>query len=227
VTDANALPTVVVVDADRTARRRTVAGLKAAGIDATGAASAMAGLERVVGETCGAVVAVAPLPDLGIARFLAMARAAGATPVVAVVHPGEEAVEAIGAGADDVVGYRPDPPELAARLGAAARSRRDPAPVRIGELEVDPETRTARLGERPLRLSRKEFELLWALARRRGGVATKRELMAEVWHGGSAGSKTVDVHVSWLRRKLGESGSEPRYLRTVRGVGLRLADPGA
>jgi DNA-binding response OmpR family regulator len=226
VTGTSVSRTVVVVDADPAARRTMVGGLRAAGIGAVGAASGMVGLERVVGEGGAGVVAVAPIPDLRLSQFVPMLRAAGASPVIAVARPGLEAVEALDAGADDVVGYRPDPPELAARVAAAAPGRRDPGPVRVGELVVDPGARTACLGRRSLQLSPKEFELLWALARRRGGVATKRELLAEVWRGGPSGAKTVDVHLSWLRRKLGESGSEPRYLRTVRGVGLRLADPG-
>jgi len=80
---------------------------------------------------------------------------------------------------------------------------------------------------RPLELSRKEFDLLLALAQRAGEVVTKRELLAEVWrqpYGG--GDRTVDVHLSWLRRKLGETAAEPRYLHSSRGVGVRLAAPG-
>jgi DNA-binding response OmpR family regulator len=76
-------------------------------------------------------------------------------------------------------------------------------------------------------LTPKEFALLLLLARRAGEVVPRRDILAEVWqlpYGGS--DKTVDVHVSWLRRKLGETGSAPRYLHSVRGVGVRLIDPG-
>ena len=91
---------------------------------------------------------------------------------------------------------------------------------------VDARTRTATLEGRPLELSRKEFDLLLALAQRAGEVVSKRDLLAEVWrqpYGG--GDRTVDVHLSWLRRKLGESAAEPRYLHSTRGVGVRLAAP--
>ena len=77
-----------------------------------------------------------------------------------------------------------------------------------------------------LELSRKEFDLLWLLASRAGEVVTKREMLAEVWSlpfGG--GDRTVDVHLSWLRRKLGETAAKPHYLHTIRGVGVRLAAP--
>ena len=78
----------------------------------------------------------------------------------------------------------------------------------------------------PLDLTPREFDLLHHLAERAGEVVTKRELLTEVWQQPWGGSdKTVDVHLSWLRRKLGESAAEPRYLHTVRGVGVRLSAP--
>ena len=77
-----------------------------------------------------------------------------------------------------------------------------------------------------MELSRKEFDLLWHLATRRGEVVSKRELLAAVWRQPYGGpEKTIDVHLSWLRTKLGESARSPRYLRSVRGVGVMLVDP--
>jgi DNA-binding response OmpR family regulator len=98
----------------------------------------------------------------------------------------------------------------------------------VGGLVVDESTRTATLDGRALELSRKEFDVLALLASRRGQVVTKRELLSEVWQQAYGGSdRTVDVHLSWLRRKLGESAAQPRYLVSVRGVGVRLVDPSA
>ena len=100
------------------------------------------------------------------------------------------------------------------------------ASTRIGNLDIDPTTRQVTLSGNLIELSRKEFDLLWLLASRGGEVVTKRELMAAVWglpFGG--GDRTVDVHISWLRRKLGETAAAPRYLHTVRGVGIRLVPP--
>jgi DNA-binding response OmpR family regulator len=91
---------------------------------------------------------------------------------------------------------------------------------------VHPRARTASLDGRPLELTRLEFDLLAHLALRSPDVVTRRELLAEVWrqpYGG--GDKTVDVHLSWLRRKLGETAAAPRYIHTVRGVGVRLVAP--
>ena len=99
-------------------------------------------------------------------------------------------------------------------------------PIRVGDLVVDERTRMVTLDGRPLELARKEFDLLLALASRVGEVVTKRELLADVWQQAYGGSeRSVDVHVSWLRRKLGETAAEPRYLHVVRGVGIRLVDP--
>jgi len=98
----------------------------------------------------------------------------------------------------------------------------------VGTLVVAPGRREASVDGRKLDLTRLEFDLLAHLARRSPEVVTRRELLAEVWQQPYGGAdKTVDVHLSWLRRKLGETGSEPRYLHTVRGVGVRLAAPAA
>jgi len=97
----------------------------------------------------------------------------------------------------------------------------------IGELRIDAAAREASLAGEPLDLTRREFDLLCHLATNAGRVVTKRELMAEIWdlpYGGA--DKTLDVHLSWVRRKLGESAAAPRYIRAVRGVGVKLVDPG-
>jgi DNA-binding response OmpR family regulator len=106
-----------------------------------------------------------------------------------------------------------------------AREDTETVAITVGALRIDAATREATLAKRDLGLSRKEFDLLHFLAARLGQVVTKRQLLADVWdqpYGGS--DKTVDVHISWLRRKLGESATQPRYLLTVHGVGVRLVD---
>lgn len=92
---------------------------------------------------------------------------------------------------------------------------------------INPRTREVSVDGTPVELARKEFDLLFLLASRAGEVVTKRDLLAEVWQQPYGGAdRTVDVHLSWLRRKLGETAAEPRYLHSVRGVGVRLVDPG-
>ena len=93
----------------------------------------------------------------------------------------------------------------------------------VGGLRLDPDGHEATLDDAPLDLSRREFDLLHYLVLRAGQVVTRRDLLTHVWrlpYGGA--DKTVDVHVSWLRRKLGETAQHPRYLHTVRGVGIKL-----
>ena len=98
--------------------------------------------------------------------------------------------------------------------------------ITVGGLAIDTRSHEVTVDGRPVDLARKEFELLLALARRAGEVVTKRDLLAEVWQLAWGGSdRTVDVHLSWLRRKLGETAAEPRYLHSVRGVGVKLAAP--
>jgi len=99
--------------------------------------------------------------------------------------------------------------------------------VIVSDLVVDPVSRTASLEGREITLNRKEFDLLLALASRPGEVVSKSQLLAEVWQMPWGGAdRTVDVHLSWLRRKLGETAAQPRYLHSVRGVGVKLVDPG-
>jgi DNA-binding response OmpR family regulator len=98
--------------------------------------------------------------------------------------------------------------------------------VVVGGLRIDPRSRQASVDGRPLELTPREFDLLHYLAARAGQVVSKRELLTEVWqlpYGGA--DKTVDVHLSWLRRKLGETAQQARYLHSVRGVGVRIAVP--
>ena len=144
----------------------------------------------------------------------------------------DEIVRLLDAGADDYVVKPYSAAEMGARIRAMLRRSRPvtdrPSRLRVGGLEIDPVSREATLDGRALDLTRLEFDLLAYLAAREGEVVSRRKLLAEVWkqpYGG--GDKTIDVHVAWLRRKLGETATEPRYLRTVRGVGVKLVDPTA
>jgi DNA-binding response OmpR family regulator len=138
-------------------------------------------------------------------------------------------VRALDAGADDYVVKPFGLDQVAARIRAVLRRTHQVTaePIRVGDLLVDEPSRTATLAGRTLRLARREFDLLLALARRPGTVVSKRDLLAQVWQQPDGSERTVDVHLSWLRAKLGESARNPRYLHSVRGVGVRLVDPGS
>jgi DNA-binding response OmpR family regulator len=161
-----------------------------------------------------------------------MIRAVSDVPVVVATAQDDDRtiVRALDAGADDYVVKPFGLDQVAARIRAILRrggAQDRSAPIVVGELVIDPRTRTAELAGRRLELARKEFELLLALASRPNEVVTKRELLVEVWQQPYGGAdRTIDVHVSVLRRKLGETAAQPRYLHTVRGVGIRLVAPG-
>ncbi len=172
------------------------------------------------------------LPDIDGREWLRMFRGISDAPVVVATARDDEAeiVATLDAGADDYVVKPFSGAQLDARIRAvlrrvAADDQEDV--VEVAALRIDVRGREARLDDAVLDLSRLEFDLLVHLARRAGEGVTKRELLTEVWRqplGG--GDRTVDVHLSWLRRKLGETAAEPRYLHTVRGVGIKLVAPG-
>jgi DNA-binding response OmpR family regulator len=136
------------------------------------------------------------------------------------------------AGADDYVIKPFGAGQIDARIRAVLRRAaqgepQDGGKLEVGALRLDPSGHEATLDGQPLDLSRREFDLLHYLALHAGQVVTRRDLLTDVWrmpYGGA--DKTVDVHVSWLRRKLGETAQQPRYLHTVRGVGIKLSAPG-
>jgi two-component system, OmpR family, response regulator RegX3 len=102
----------------------------------------------------------------------------------------------------------------------------DEGALEVGELRLDPARHEVTHRGEALGLSRKEFELLHLLMRNAGSVVTRERLIDEVWDPNWFGStKTLDVHVSGVRRKLGDDPAEPRYLHTVRGVGFRFSSP--
>jgi len=191
----------------------------------------MGGLEVVTDDPGDVVVLDLGLPDIDGRRLLRMLRAISDVPVIVATARDDEAeiVRTLDAGADDYVVKPFSAAQLDARIRALLRRVKvgdGAAAIVVGDLSIDAKLRTAVFEGRPLELSRKEFDLLHYLAARTGSVVTKREILAEVWRLPFGGSdRTVDVHLSWLRRKLGESALHPRYLRVVRGVGAQLVDP--
>ena len=224
---------LLVVEDDERIRSAMIRALRERGHSVSSAGTALAGLKQAVDERPDLVVLDLGLPDLDGRELLKMLRAVSTVPVIVATARDDDdsIVAALDAGADDYVLKPFQAGQLEARIRAVLRRAAGVtdaalAPVTIGDLTVDPRSRRVTLAGQVIELSPKEFDLLAHLAARAGTVVSKRELLSEVWqlpYGGS--DKTVDVHLSWLRRKLGESAAEPRLLQTVRGVGVRLAEP--
>lgn len=222
---------IVLVEDDIEIRRLVAEALADQGHDVESAPSAMEGLELAVKGSPDLVLLDLGLPDLDGTELLKMIRAVSQVPVIVVTARGADSIviNTLDAGADDYLVKPFSVLQLEARVRAVLRrgATASDSPLKLGGLEVDARAREAKLDDDPLDLSPKEFDLLRVLIERSGDVVSKRELMAEVWREPYGGSdRTIDVHLSWLRSKLGESAQEPRYLRTVHGVGVKLVDPG-
>ncbi len=194
-----------------------------------------AGLERARHSRPDLVILDLMLPKLDGLRVLKTLRADDlAMPVLILTARGEETdkVRGLKLGADDYVTKPFGVLEILARVEALLRRNRPPAgppPAdaprveRFGEIEVDPSARLVTRSGRLVELAPKEYELLLALIGRRGAVASRNELMREVWgYSDEAVSRTIDTHVAELRRKLEDDPAAPRHILTVRKVGYRL-----
>jgi DNA-binding response OmpR family regulator len=224
---------VLIVEDDPTIRAALIRGLTDRGHAVESAGTALAGLEHAVTRRPDLVVLDLGLPDMDGTTVLRMLRGASRVPVVVATARDDESeiVSVLDAGADDYLVKPFSAAQLDARIRAVLRrgaaTGGGDSEVVVGGLRIDHRSRRATLDGTDLELTPREFDLLHYLATRADEVVSKRELLTEVWqlpYGGA--DKTVDVHLSWLRRKLGETAQEPRYLHAVRGVGVRISAPG-
>lgn len=221
---------VLVIEDDPFVRSAMAADLTRRAHAVRTVGTALDGIREVSRHPPELIVLDLGLPDLDGRQALSMMRAVTATPVLVATARDEEAeiVRLLNAGADDYLVKPFSGEHLAARVSALLRRSTAPAGTPVitaGTLRVDPARREASLDGERLELSRREFDLLAYLAARPGVVVSRRELLTEVWRQAYGDDQTIDVHVSWLRRKLGETAARPRYLRTVRGVGVMLDPP--
>jgi len=190
------------------------------------------GLEQATRDPVDLIILDLMLPRMDGYRVLRALRGAGIdAPVLVLTAKGEEAnkVQAFSMGGDDYVTKPFGVLELIARVKALLRRTRGkdappiPAVERFGEIEVNPASRTVYRGGQLVSLSPREFDLLLALVRRRGAAASRVELLREVWqYQTGVVSRTIDIHIAELRRKLEPDPAEPRHIRTVWKVGYRL-----
>jgi len=228
-------PSVLLVEDEASIAEPFARALGREGFDAEVAATAAAARELFARRRPSIVLLDLTLPD-GDGRELCREwRRESSVPIIMLTARGTETDRVVGLelGADDYVVKPFSVAEVAARIRAVLRRAQQSAPparqpVTLGGLQIDPATRSATLDGDDLGLTRKEFDLLARLARDAGRVVSREDLMSDVWDENWFGStKTLDVHIGFLRRKLGDDAAGPRYLRTVRGVGFLLAAPGA
>ena len=221
---------VLLVEDDPDIRSTVIRQLSEFGHSVRSAGTALAALREATKDPGDVIVLDLGLPDLDGSEALKMLRAVTRIPVIIATARDDEAeiIRLLHAGADDYLVKPYSAAHLAARIAAVLRRAgggAQPSVLKVGGLEIDPRRRQAQLDGQRLDLSRREFDLLASLAARPGEVVTRRELLSEVWQLPYGDDQTIDVHLSWLRRKLGERASRPRYLHTVRGVGVRLMEP--
>lgn len=226
------MATVLVLEDDERIRSALVRELRGRGHTVAPYARGLEALAAATGAEFDVVVLDLGLPDVDGEQWLRMFRAVSSAPVIVASARDDDPgiVATLDAGADDYLVKPYSIAQLEARLRAVLRrvdGEEPQRPLQVGELIIDAAAREVTLAGAPVELSRLEFDLLLHLARHVGQVVSRRELLAEVWRQPYGGAdKTVDVHLSWLRRKLGETAQQPRYLHSVRGVGVRLSPPG-
>jgi two-component system, OmpR family, alkaline phosphatase synthesis response regulator PhoP len=208
-------------------------GLEIEGYEVEVAGDGLVGLERAKAWQPALIILDLMLPGMDGYRVLRTLREDGQEmPVLILTARGEEADKVLGfrLGADDYVTKPCGVLELLARVGALLRRARPseerPAqqPIeRFGTVEINPSARSVSRDGQPVALSPKEFDLLLTLVRRRGAVVTRLELLREVWgYHADVMTRTVDIHIAELRRKLEENPSQPRHILTVWKAGYRL-----
>lgn len=222
---------IVIIEDEQRIRALVTSVLSERGYEVRASSTALDGLRTIVDTSPDLVILDLGLPDLDGMELLKMIRAVTDVPVIVATARGEDrdVVRTLDLGADDHLVKPFSVEQLEARVRAVLR-RASAGPreerIVVGALVVDAAAREATLDDEAIQLSPKEFDLLAYLAERPGEVVSKRQILAEVWHQPWGGSdKTVDVHLSWLRKKLGESAAESRFLQTVHGVGIKLVEP--
>lgn len=230
---------LLVIDDDRKLCRLIREYLEPLGYAVEAAHTGPEGVERALAGTWQAVILDLMLPGLDGFEVLKRIRARSDVPVLMLTARGDEADRIVGLeiGADDYLPKTFSPRELLARLRAVTRRASRPpatpaapdgeAEVTVGPLRINPAARVAVLGEQRLDLTAVEFDLLLALARARGRVKTREQLLEEIRERDyDVFDRSIDVHISALRKKLGDDAREPRFIRTLRAVGYMFIRPG-
>jgi len=228
---------VLVIDDDRKLCRLIGDYLAPLGYQVEAVHNGPDGVARATEAVWHAVLLDLMLPGLDGFEVLKQIRRSSDVPVLMLTARGDEADRIVGLeiGADDYLPKTFSTRELLARLRAVTRrtgrkrspEQELPEELVVGELRISPDTRSASVGERPLELTPVEFDLLTLLARSKGRVRTRESLLEEARDRNfDVFDRSIDVHISALRRKLGDDPKQPRFIRTYRGAGYMLINPG-
>jgi DNA-binding response OmpR family regulator len=224
-------PRILFVEDEASIAEPFSSSLRRAGFDTEVVGTAAGALAAVRRRPPDLVVLDLALPDGDGRDVCRTLRGESDVPILMLTARGTELDRVVGLelGADDYVVKPFSSAEVIARIRAILRrGRREPRPraYEIDGLVIDVASRRATLDGRELDLSRKEFDLLERLARDAGRVVSREQLMTDVWDTNWFGStKTLDVHIGWLRRKLGDDPAAPHWIETIRGVGFRFRGP--
>jgi DNA-binding response OmpR family regulator len=230
---------LLVVDDDEKLCRLLRAYLEPLGYAVDAVHTGTEGLDRAAQRSYAAVILDVMLPGMNGFDVLRELRRVSTVPVLMLTALGDEPdrIAGLEIGADDYLPKTFSTRELLARLRAVLRRsvltaqaqqrETEPTPVSVGDLWIDPASRTANLADQPLVLTPIEYDLLLALARSAGRVKSREQLLLEVAERDfEAFDRSIDVHISSLRKKLNDDPRSPRFIETVRGAGYRMRKPG-
>lgn len=229
---------ILVIDDDKKLCRLIADYLTPMGYEVSLVHTGPGGVEKATGEPWSAVILDVMLPGMDGFEVLKQIRKSSDVPVLMLTARGDEADRIVGLeiGADDYLPKTFSTRELLARLRAVTRrSTRTTAnddgreaDIIVGKLRVDPNTRTAVFDEQALTLTPVEYDLLASLARARGRVKSREQLLEEIRDRNyEVFDRSIDVHISALRKKLGDDAKEPKFIKTVRAAGYMFIDPDA
>jgi DNA-binding response OmpR family regulator len=222
---------ILVIDDDKKLSRLIADYLTPMGYDVSLAHTGPDGVEKAAAEPWAAVILDVMLPGMDGFEVLKQIRKTSNVPVLMLTARGDEADRIVGLeiGADDYLPKTFSTRELLARLRAVTRRATNAAPaadnetegeIVVGDLHVNPASRTAVMGETPLDLTPVEFDLLLCLTKARGRVKSREQLLDEIRERNyDVFDRSIDVHISALRKKLGDDAKEPRFIKTVRAAG--------
>ena len=233
--DTNTAQRLLVIDDDRKLCRLIAGYLTPLGYAVTSVHTGPDGVEKATAETWSAIILDVMMPGMDGFEVLKAIRKTSDVPVLMLTGRGEEADRIVGLeiGADDYLPKTFSTRELLARLRAVTRRStravdKDAALAElvVGPLRVDPNTRTAAFGDKPLSLTPVEYDLLFALVRAKGRIKTREALIEDIRDRHyDVFDRSIDVHISALRKKLGDDAKNPRFIRTVRAAGYMLVEP--